>query len=144
MSSQEDSPKKRKRISFTPEEDDRLRELVLNYGGADWRRIASKMPKRNARQCRERWFHYLTPEVSNGPWTPQEEELLRTKVHESGHRWTAIQQFFPGRTDINIKNHWKQMKKVPTVAQDQSDTIEHRKPFDLFMAQILGCRPFWS
>jgi hypothetical protein len=70
------------------------------------------MPKRNRRQCRERWFSYLSPVVSNGPWTEKEEELLRAKVSEAGRKWRIIQVFFPGRTDINIKNHWKQMQRV--------------------------------
>jgi hypothetical protein len=110
MSSQE-APHKRKRNSFTPDEDDLLRELVMKHGENNWRRIASKIPKRDRRQCRERWFNYLTPLVINGPWTTEEENLLRTKVTECGRKWKAMQPFFVGRTDINIKNHWKQMSQ---------------------------------
>jgi hypothetical protein len=102
----------RKRKAFTPEEDDRLRALVSRLGDANWRGIAAKMPRRNRRQCRERWFNYLCPTICNAPWSTLEEDLLRTKVQECGRKWRVIQAFFTGRTDINIKNHWKHMERM--------------------------------
>jgi hypothetical protein len=126
----------RRRNAFNPDEDDRLRELVGKFGESSWRGIAAKMPKRNRRQCRERWFNYLSPIVSNGPWTELEEDLLRRQVSEIGHKWRVIQSFFPGRTDINIKNHWKQMQKVRGNHAPLCDlgTENHEDPFD----QLIG------
>jgi hypothetical protein len=102
----------RKRYAFNPEEDCHLRELVSKYGEDAWDKIASRMPRRDRRQCRERWINYLSPAVANGPWSVEEEELLKEKVQTVGRSWKAIQIWFPGRTDINIKNHWKQMEKL--------------------------------
>jgi hypothetical protein len=130
--------KTRKRVSFGPEEDDRLRELVLKFGENNWRRIASKMPKRDRRQCRERWFNYLTPFVTNGPWTPAEEVLLRAKVADHGRSWKAIQPFFPGRTDINIKNHWKRLQKADLRLSRPGLKTEGGDDFDGFVCSILG------
>jgi hypothetical protein len=104
--------KGRKRVSFTADEDDRLRKLVARFGESDWGRVANGFAGRDRRQCRDRWFKYLAPTVHNGPWSAAEEDLLRRKVDELGRRWTSIQSAFPGRTDINIRNHWKQMKKM--------------------------------
>jgi len=127
MSAECDSKLKgRRRLAFTPDEDDRLRKLVAKFGEHDWGRIAEKFPKRDRRQCRERWFKYLTPNVENGPWTDGEEELLRRKVDELGCRWTLIQVSFPGRTDINIKNHWKQMRKWDCVSRGRVDVVLER------------------
>ena len=97
------------RRKFTNEEDEKLKNLVSTYGAGDWRNIAAHMDNRNARQCRERWKHYLSPSVSNGPWTESEDELLREKYNELGSQWSRIAKFFPTRTDITVKNRWISM-----------------------------------
>lgn len=91
---------------FSPEEDIHLVELVKIYGDSDWNKIALMMPGRNTRQCRERWRHYLTPEVTNAPFTPEEDSLLILKYAELGSKWKLMATFFKGRTDIAIKNRW--------------------------------------
>jgi hypothetical protein len=118
---------KRKRISFTADEDERLRFLIATYGEDNWRLISEKMVRREPRQCRERWINYLSPTVANGPWSAEEEDRLCAKVRELGHRWKAMEPFFPGRTDINIKNRWKQIQKL---GHDQPPPeMPHNDPF---------------
>jgi hypothetical protein len=56
--------KKIARHKFTPEEDKVLRNLVAQFGKSDWAAIAQRLENRTPRQCRERWKHYLSPEVS--------------------------------------------------------------------------------
>ena len=94
------------RKSFSPKEDERLKMLVAKYGTDNWSAIEKEMPGRNVRQCRERYKHYLSPEISQQPWTPAEDELLLAKVNEIGSRWVTISKFFNNRTDINVKNRW--------------------------------------
>lgn len=94
------------RAKFTQNEDELLKRLVENFGINDWQTISRQMPERNARQCRDRWQNYLSPEVVNGPWTYEEEELLVKKYEELGPSWKQIATFFPTRTDINIKSRW--------------------------------------
>jgi hypothetical protein len=108
----DETVRKRTRLSFTADEDDRLCLLVSKYGDDNWELIAATMATRDRRQCRERWLNYLSPAVCNGPWGPQEEALLRDKVAKMGRKWKSMEPFFPGRTDINLKNHWKQMQKL--------------------------------
>lgn len=99
-------PLKRSRTQFSYEEDQRLKNLVEQYGENDWNTISSHMEGRNIRQCRERWRHYLSPTIKNTPWTPEEDELLRQKVTQYGPRWVLLTAYFPNRTDVNIKNRW--------------------------------------
>lgn len=99
------------RVPFTQIEDELLIGLVNRYGVYNWKYISLQMPGRNVRQCKERWENYLSPEVFNGPWTVEENELLVKKYEELGPRWKKISSFFPTRTDINIKNHWKMCER---------------------------------
>lgn len=94
------------RMPFTSQEDELLSKLVKTYGTNNWQSISTQIPGRNARQCRDRWLNYLSPDVVNGPWTAEEEELLVEKYKEFGPSWKQIATFFPTRTDINIKSRW--------------------------------------
>jgi hypothetical protein len=93
------------KVKFSQVEDVKLAELVAVYGENDWQAIATHMPTRNVRQCRERWFLYLAPSVRKEPWEPGEEQLLLEKFQELGPKWLSIAKFFPGRTHVNVKNH---------------------------------------
>ena len=50
------------------------------------------------KQCRERWFNHLCPEVKKGEWTPEEDELITIGVKELGTKWSEIVKRLPGRT----------------------------------------------
>jgi hypothetical protein len=97
-----------RREKFFPEEDAKLKELVRLHGQNSWSEIANEMPGRNARQCRERWKHYLSSEKNRLVWTAEEDQLLFQKMTEYGPRWTALSRFFPGRSDLQIKHRWMQ------------------------------------
>lgn len=97
------------RHKFTKAEDELLKSLVEKYGETNWVVISSQMKTRSPRQCRERYKNYLSPKIKNGPWTPEEEELLIQKVKELGQRWANIALYFEPRSDVNVKNHWTAM-----------------------------------
>lgn len=101
--------KRRTRAKFLPEEDARLRELVLAHGTNSWEQIAGLMPGRNIRQCRERWKHYLSSERPYEPWTEEEDKILFDKVQALGAKWTKIAKFLPGRTDLQAKTRWQKI-----------------------------------
>jgi hypothetical protein len=98
----------KKRARFLAAEDEKLRILVKKYGENAWSLIAAELPGRNIRQCRERWKHYLSGRISKDFWEPDESRLLFEKMRSIGPRWTQLAQFFPGRTDIQIKHYWMQ------------------------------------
>jgi hypothetical protein len=128
-----ENPSKNKREKFLPEEDAVLRCLVEKHGTLSWEAIAAELPGRNARQCRERWKHYLSGERLNDPWSNEEDMLLFDKMQTIGPRWTQLTQFFPGRTDIEIKSRWMQR-----FAHRSNLHLVHRKPlFPNFQPTIL-------
>jgi hypothetical protein len=87
------------------------------------------MSDRNSRQCKERWFNFLSPDVVNGSWMEEEEILLRTLRQNLGNSWKLIATHFPGRTAINIKSHWQVMQRKNKGMKIMSEpkTSENRK-----------------
>ena len=107
---------------FTHQDDMNLMKIVEQYGPSNWDKIASLMPGRNPRQCKERWTNYLSPDLNVSDWTVEEDLLLQQKILEMGTKWVQIAKFFPGRTDQMMKNRYykiqregmkmKQLKKI--------------------------------
>jgi hypothetical protein len=92
------------RQPFTAEEDEKLKQLVAESANRDWKAIAALMGNRTARQCRERYKAYLTPDISNRPWQDTEDALLRQKYEEMGPKWAQMVRLFEGRSAVNLKN----------------------------------------
>jgi len=97
---------RKKRTSFTLEEDYLLTILVNKFGVGSWTDISRHMIDRTPRQCKERWRSYLCPGISNSPWSKREDDLLIELCSKIGTKWVSIAKFFPGRSDCNVKNRW--------------------------------------
>ena len=120
------------RNKFSPEEDNRLKFLVAQYG-EKWEFIANFMKTRNPRQCRERWINYLSGIKTQAPWTPFEDAKLKELHKKFGAKWVKISQYFPNRSDISIKNRWnvflrqeKRQQVLQLLQKSQTDEKEIR------------------
>ena len=104
---------------FTPEEDELLKKLVEEFGTLEWSKIASHLPGRTGRQCRDRWSNYIDPHINLAPWTKQEDADLLKKYHEIGAHWRILANCFPGRSINGVRNRVVKLTK--------SDVNEHKK-----------------
>ena len=66
-----------KKCFWLPEEDEAIRKHVSANGPKHWREVAQHLPGRNEARCRERWCQHLDPAINKGPWSPDEDRILK-------------------------------------------------------------------
>lgn len=88
-------------------EDETLLQLVEMHGAHDWSFIAGHIPGRIGKQCRERYFNHLAPDVRKEAWTEAEDDAIVHAHHLVGNRWTQIAKSLRnGRSPNSVKNRW--------------------------------------
>lgn len=96
---------------FTHEEDQLIMSMYDKIGNK-WKIIASRIPGRSARQCRERWRYYLSPSINRQEWSQEEDSLLMAKYELIGPKWATIAMCFMNRTDVDLKNRYNLLMRA--------------------------------
>lgn len=79
------------KIKWSSQEDEILKQLILDHGAKDWSSISEKLndtlmeiggaggdkgaiTARNGKQCRERWLTAIDPSIKKSQWTLKEDQ----------------------------------------------------------------------
>ena len=103
------------------EEDRKLLEWVRMEGPTQWSKCAKYISGRSGKQCRERWFNTLHPEVKKGGWDPKEDYIIFESFSKFGSKWSKMAKELPGRTENSIKNRF-----YSTLRRISSETMKTR------------------
>jgi hypothetical protein len=105
---------------WSPEDDARVVAAIHEVGLDSWSKVASLVPGRTGKQCRERWLDKLSPEVVKHDWCPEEDATIIAMQGELGNSWAKIRDCLPGRSVGAIKNRWNWLERrdIPNHAEE--------------------------
>ncbi len=87
-------------------EDEILKAAVMKYGLNQWSRISSLLVRKSAKQCKERWYEWLDPQIKKTEWTKDEEEKLLHLAKMFPCQWRTIAPIV-GRTAYQCLEHYE-------------------------------------
>mmetsp|Transcript_2935 Transcript_2935/g.8070 ORF Transcript_2935/g.8070 Transcript_2935/m.8070 type:complete len:166 (-) Transcript_2935:385-882(-) len=101
------SRKSQKRQTWSEQEDQLLRELVLRNGPSQWTKLAEQFEgRRVASQLRARWTYALCDELDKRPFTPQEDAALLRAHARLGNKWAQVAEELEHRVANSVKNRF--------------------------------------
>ncbi|EWS71013.1 Myb-like DNA-binding domain protein (macronuclear) [Tetrahymena thermophila SB210] len=71
-------------------EDEILKAAVMKYGLNQWSRISSLLIRKSAKQCKQRWYEWLDPQIKKTEWTREEDEKLLHLAKIFPCQWRTI------------------------------------------------------
>ena len=123
---------RQERQAWLPWEDEILKSIVLAEGTKHWTSIAKAlndkahngMSVRHGKQCRERWYNHLDPNLKKGNWSREEDLFLLEKQLELGNHWSEISKLLLGRNENSVKNRFKSLlRKAQKELPEGTDAI---------------------
>lgn len=93
--------------AWTTEEDEKLRTAVKNFSGKNWKMISEQIEERTDVQCLHRWQKVLRPGLVKGPWTAEEDSMVKNLVESLGVKsWSVIAKSLSGRLGKQCRERW--------------------------------------
>ena len=98
---------------WSKEEDAILTEKVSSIESNNWSEIASFLPGRTGKQCRERWHnHLIDGGCKKGDWTTEEDFLIMSYHSQSGTQWSMISKLLQFRSPNDVRNRFYQLERM--------------------------------
>ena len=99
-------------LQWDTSEDLALVSAVEALGTADWTKVAQRVKGRTAQQCMSRWVKALKIGEEKGPWTEEEDAIIREAVARVSGRptdvcWADVAQQLPGRLGKQCRERWQ-------------------------------------
>ena len=92
--------------NWTLHEDNMLKTLVNVYGH-QWSEISSHFVNRRPSQIAARWEKCLNPKITKGPFTDEEDDIVRKFVEENGPRnWPKLAEILKVRSSKQCRERW--------------------------------------
>lgn len=125
--------------NWTEDEDNLLRQLISKYG-KQWSVLATHIPNRSATQIAARWEKCINPNLTKGPFSADEDQIIRKFVEEHGvHSWPKVTAVLPNRTAKQCRERWFN-NLDPVVTKGPWTPEEDQMIFDAY----LKYGPKWS
>lgn len=75
---------------FSKDDDTLLYNYVKEFGEDYWIKAANFIPSKTPKQCKDRWFCYINPNLNNAPWTDEEDEEIMRLFKLIGSKWSVM------------------------------------------------------
>jgi len=117
---------------WSVEQDRKLLEWINSEGSKHWNQCADYVGGRTGKQCRERWFNTLNPQIKKGEWNPEEDFIIFESYRTYGSQWTKIaKKLNNGRTENSIKNRfYSTLRRISAKKKNESWEMNCNLPFD--------------
>ncbi len=95
---------------WTANDDNDLRKAIMKHGShGSWDIISKELfdNERSGLQCKNRWEKILSPGLIKGPWTMEEDEIVKRCVIQDGiTKWSIVAKYVPGRIGKQCRERW--------------------------------------
>ena len=88
------------------EEDRLLIEFVKTNGLRKFSLCPNHINGRSSKQCRERWYNVLNPNLKKKNWLLEEDYIIFLLYTKIGSKWSRISKIIGNRSDNCIKNRF--------------------------------------
>ena len=101
-----------------------------------WKQVCEGVPGRSTVQCMHRWSKILRPGLVKGPWSPEEDLILKQYVDQFGtNNWKECCKLVKGRNGKQCRERWANILR-PSVKKGDWTPEEDKIMFE--MQQQIG------